>query len=256
MEKNKNSLLGALSFFLIVATVLAVYAMFWGPLAHYSASLGAARTLSVSASGDTIAQPDIATVTFSVVSQGLSITSITDDNNKKINEAIAMLKDKAISASDIQTSQYSLEPVYTQSTRYDQPYTPSISSYRLTQSVSVKIRDFTLISPVLAALPSMGINQISGPSFGVDDPEGYLAQARSEAFDKALAKAKQIAKENGFSIGRVMNVYENSNPYPVYSKALDSSMGGLGAGEVASAPTIEPGSQKVSVSVTVSYEIR
>lgn len=253
----KDSLFRVISAGVIIAVVLAVYAMFWGPWARYSSSLMAARTLSVSASDKVTAKPDIATLSFSVVTEGASVTSVIEDNNKKMNAAILFVKEQGVDEKDIKTTGYQLSPIYTQPQQLGYgEFVPRIARYSLTQTVTVKIRDFTKTSSLLDKLPTLGINQIGTISFGIDDPETYLAQAREGAFAKAREKAERIAKQNGLSLGRVMNVSDYSQEnYPMFS-SLDAR-GGYGGGAVMkAAPSIEPGSQEVSVNVNVMYEIR
>jgi len=256
MENKKESLFGVISLFLIVGIVLLVYAMWWGPFAKYSQSLYSARNMNVSASGDAYVKPDVALLSFSVVSEGKDTQKIADDNNKKITEAIELAKEVGIPEEDIQTSQYSLEPIYAQQPSYGaEVFVPSIASYRLSQSVVIKIRDFALISDMLAKLPTIGINRIGGLSFDVEDQETALAQARDEAFSRAKEKAENIAKQSGVKLGKIMNVSEYSDS--PYGYARGYGLGGDSAMSLpVAAPTIEPGAQKVSVNVSLTYAIK
>jgi hypothetical protein len=71
-----------------------------------------------------------------------------------------------------------------------------------------------------------------------------------EAIKDAKTKAESMAKASGRKLGKVLNVTEgasSSGVYPMYDRAM-------GAGGVA-AP-IEPGSQTVSKTVTVVWELR
>lgn len=254
MEKSKHFLfysLAALAFFGIIFLIAAL-----GPLYRFGASLAPARTLSVSAWGKASIVPDIATFSFSVITEGKDIGTITDNNNTKVHSAIDAIKAQGVDQKDISTTDYSLQPVYTQ----PQPglnggsFVPSIGSYSLTQTVTVKIRDFSKISPIMGALPGIGINRIGSLTFAVDDPDASMAGARAEAYAKALAKAQSIARENGFSLGGVVNISEYQNqPSPLY--AMSAGMGGA-ADRGAAAPTIEPGSKEVTVTVSVVYEIK
>jgi len=102
-------------------------------------------------------------------------------------------------------------------------------------------------------LPALGINQISSISFDIDEPEKYLSEARNQAFDKAKEKAKAIAEKNGVKLGQVINFYEyQSTPYYQNVRAL--GMGGAEA--VQPLPQIQPGSQEVTIQVSVTYEIK
>lgn len=256
MESTKNSLFGALSLLTLVIVVAVIYGVFFGPLSSYINSLPSVRTITVSDSDKVTAKPDIATVSFSVVTENVNAVNAINDNNSKMNQAIDALKNQGISENDIKTSQYNLEPVYTYPTRdYSGTFIPTIAKYRLTQTVSVKIRDFSKISSVMDQLPKLGVNQIGNISFSIDDSDVYLAQAREGAIKKAEAKAQSIASQSGISLGRIISVSDyQSNNYPYY-KTADTL--GMGAAPVAaSAPSIQPGSQDVSVNVSIVYEIK
>jgi uncharacterized protein YggE len=217
---------------------------------RYGKSLPASRTITVSAEGKTVVLPDIASFSFSVVNEGSDPEKIAEKNNVVINEALGFIKEKGVEDKDIKTSGYDLSPRY----EYDEKRKTSfISGYRLTQTVTVKIRDFSKISQILGALPGFGINQIGSLSFSVDDPDVYLNKAREQAFQKARVKAEAMAKQNKTKIERVVTFSEFSGgyPMPIFAKATTNEFNGA-----AVSPQIEPGSQEVTVNVSVTYEIR
>ena len=212
-----------------------------------------ARTISVSAEGKVVVAPDVATLSFSVVAEGPDPEKLQNDNVGKITNAVNFLKEQGVEAQDIKTAGYNLNPKYVYDDKTRKSY---ISGYTLTQTVFVKIRELTKVGKILSGLPSKGINDISGLSFAIDDPDKFLNEARKEAFEKAMAKAKEMASYNGVKIRRVVsfNEYGGGYPIPLYAKA---EVGGFGGdlGRPVPAPTIEPGSQEVTVSVNVTYEI-
>lgn len=218
-----------------------------------SAALYPARTINVSAEGKTTVAPDLATLSFSVVSQGKDPVQLQEDNNTKINNALDFVKAQGIDAKDIKTSNYNLSPNYhwDEKTRVS-----SIDGYTLNQSVVIKVRDLSKVAVLLGGLPSKGINQIGGVDFSIDDQDKFLNEARQEAFTKARAKAEAMAKYSGARIGRVVTFSESGGgyPYPMYY-AKEASIGMGGAPDMPPAPRIEPGSQDVTVNVNVVYEI-
>lgn len=263
MEKEKVFLYKSLSILIIVLTFVAVYiSLFAGSVAdRYSASLQPARTITVSASGKSTVKPDIANLSFSVVSEGKETTKIAEENNTKINKGIDLLKENGIDEKDIRTSEYNLYPVYSQPTPTPlssisiTPFIPKIYGYTLTQTIEVKIRDFSKISPIIDKLPAIGINKIGNVYFSIDDQEKYLSEAREDAYEKIQKKAKDIVSKSNLKLGKITNISEYSNqPYPYYEK---SSLGMGGADLItSSAPTIEPGSKEVNLNVSITYEIR
>src|SRR3989344_1287398 len=151
---------------LVWAGIIALVAVSYAAC-RWSRSLTYARTVTVSSEGKAVVKPDIATVSFSVVSEGANPTALQDDNNQKINDALALVKGFDIDTKDIQTSGYSLSPRYEYNPKTGRS---SIDGYTLTQTVMVKIRDLDNAGKVLGGLPAVGINQISGPNFSVEDP--------------------------------------------------------------------------------------
>jgi uncharacterized protein YggE len=115
----------------------------------------------------------------------------------------------------------------------------------------VKIRDFAKIGEVVSGVVGSGANSVSELSFAIDDPTAVQNQARGEAIDKARNKARAIAEAGDFSIGRLLSIDENApGQPPVYG------VGGAMDEKALSAPTIEPGSQEVVVTVNLTYEIK
>lgn len=234
---------------LIVAIVFGTWCVVY-VVGRYTASLPVARTISISAEGKTIAASDVAKLSFAVVSEGKDPEVIQADNARKMNAAIEFVKAQGIDAKDIKTSDYNLSPRY----EYDEKKrTTFISGYTFTQTVTVQLRDFEKISPILGTLPGIGINQIQGVNFEIEDQEKYLAMAREEAFSRASAKAAAMAKQNGVRLGRVVTFSEGSQG-PIYPRYFEAAA--MKADVGAPAPMIEPGSEEVRVNVTVTYELK
>ena len=90
--------------------------------------------------------------------------------------------------------------------------------------------------------------------FTIDNPEQFKQQARAKAIEQAKADAQNLAKESGVNLGKLINVYENSNPYPVtYNSAKEISGGGVAPAPV---PTIQPGQQEIDVTINLTYQVR
>lgn len=222
-------------------------------LTEWGKSLTPARVFTVTASSDIAIAPDLATVSFSVITEGTNPETVQSKNTEKMNAAIQYVKGEGIEAKDIRTSNYDLQPRY----EYDKITRKTfISGYTLTQTVIVKIRDLSKIAKIIGGLPNTGVNEISSVKFSIEDPDKFLADTRKEAFDKAFEKAKAMAEMNRAKLGKVVEFSESfNNPirynYTDYEKAYAPSLGGA-----APTPTIEPGSQEITVYVSVKYEIK
>ena len=62
------------------------------------------RTITVTAEGKTTATPDLAEVSFSVLSQGTSPQTLSANNTNKMNAVLHFVSSQGIAASDIATT--------------------------------------------------------------------------------------------------------------------------------------------------------
>lgn len=229
----------------IIFLCTAAYAAF-----SWTRTLPARHTIVVYGVGRALIKPDIATISFSVVSEGINVPSLQEDADQKINKAIALVKELGIDAKDIKTAGYNLSPKY----RYNQKTgASSIDGYSLTQTVVVTVRVLDTAGKILGGLPGLGINEISGPNFSVEDQDMYLNKARAEALVKARGKAQALARMAGVRLGRIVTFSENQGnmyPQPMYLKteAIGGDAGGV-------SPQIESGSEEAHVIVSVTFEI-
>ena len=235
----------------------------WRYTSSYDRSItpGAYRTFSATGEGKAVVVPDIAQFTFSIVTEGgKNLASLEETNSKKTNDAINYLKDNDIDSKDIKTQSYDIQPRYEYSncgylsSAICPP--PTIVGYTITNTVSVKVRELKKIGDVLSGVVANGANSVSGLQFTLDDMEAAKSQARKEAMDLAREKAKQIAKDGGFGMGELtgIQISDGTNYYPQYY-----GMGGDSVAKemsVASAPRIEAGSKDITVTVTLTYEIK
>lgn len=230
------------------------------------------RSFSVGGSGKVAAIPDVARFTARVITEGdTNLGKSQDENTKKINEAIAFVKTKKVDSKDIKTENYSVEPRY-QYFDCSQPRPldagvqdvkpcppPQIVGYTVSQTIAVTVREknFSSIGDLLSGVVSRGANSVSQLSFEVDDPTSVQSSARAQAIEKAKVKAISMAQAGGFSLGRLLSIEEGSSPLPYYNNyGTSMSFDAAPMEKSAPSPTIEPGSQDVTVDVTLKYEIR
>lgn len=254
-EKIKSYVSGA-----VVVGILAVsYAAIAG-VRTYSQSVepSSFRSFAVTADAKVVAVPDVAAFTASVITEGgLDLGALQETNVEKANEVVAYVKANGVEEKDIKTTGYSVEPRYQYYGCETGPCPPPrIVGYAVRQTVSVKVRDFAKAGEILGGVVTNGANSVSSLSFTIDDPTEVQAEARAEAIAKAKEKAEEIARAGGFRVGRLLSIEEGGyypTPTPYYREAY--GMGG--AGDVTqAAPSIEPGSEDVRVTVTLRYEIR
>lgn len=221
-----------------------------------SIDLSKTRSVTMSAEGKVTAKPDIANINFSVVTQGKEAAKVQEENDKKMTVVIDYLKSQGIKEDDIKTSNYNLYPQYDYNPRptasEESAEPPPIIGYILNQSVGVKARQLEKVPALVGGLTGKGVNQIDNVAYSIDDPDKLKAEARAEAVNKAKDKATELADKLGVKLGRVINFSEGSSYLPepyYYDKAMPAGLGG------GSSP-VQPGSQDVTVNVTLTFELK
>jgi uncharacterized protein YggE len=224
------------------------------------------RSFSVNGEGKVVVIPDVAKITFSVISEGeKDLAVLQKSNTEKTNKAIEFVKSNGVGIKDIKTEGYSVSPRYqyfscpstlgSVTSRQVCPL-PEIIGYSVVQTIGVKIRDFTKIGVLISGVVGSGANSVSELNFTIDDLTEVENQARAEAIVKAKAKARSIADAGDFSLGKLLAIEEGGYGGPIYRDALYSEKATGFGGEGLPAPSIEPGSQDVIINVVLRYEIR
>jgi hypothetical protein len=211
------------------------------------------NTISVSGTGEVIAVPDIATFSFSVTDESLSIVDSQNNVTKATNDILDYLQKNGVDKKDIKTTGYNIYPRYEY---YNQtPYSSgkrTLAGYDVSQSVAVKVRKIADAGKIIGGVGELGATDVSGLTFGFDKDDELKAAARKDAVTKAKAQAAQIAADLGVSLGRIVSYTENGN-YPIVY--------GMNGGEVMSAratptPNLPSGENKITSTVNITYEIR
>ncbi len=252
MRMAAAAALGMLAIFLVVKTFDAMARFGEGDYPQIN-------TITVSGTGVSSAKPDIAKISFTVQEQASDVTTAQNAAAKKGNDAIAAMKVLGIEDKDIKTAAYTISPQYSSQNpcfgaECPRPVTTNpntIIGYEVSQSVEVTIRDTNKASDVLSKLGTIGVQNVSGPNFMVDDDSGVTNMARAEAIKNAQDKAKQLAKELGVSLVSVVSYSDQpNNAYPMFDKAMSSEAVG------APAPVLPVGSDERTVTVQITYRIK
>lgn len=213
--------------------------------------------LNISAEGKTARMPDLAVFTAGVTTQGKTAGEALAENAQRMTGVIAALKKAGIAERDIQTSNLSVNPVYGQPKRLPdgsiEPQDPVIIGYQATNQVSVRQRKIDQYGKVIDTLVAAGANQVNGPSFQVDSPEGALDEARVAAMSKARARADLYAKAAGLRVVRVLSISENGGWAPPPQPPMVFARAEMVSAQKAS--PVAAGELEMTVTVNVSYEL-
>ncbi len=205
-------------------------------------------TFTVTGEGKVSVSPDIAVVSAGVQAQGTTVKATQDQLNTAINAVSSAVKKAGVADKDIQTSGYATNPMYDYATR-----TPRITGYQASSNLTMKVRAIDKANAVIDAATAAGANQVGGISFDVDDKTKAQNEARTLAVADAKSKADNAAKIAGFTLGKIINYSEDfggsPQPFPMLAKA--------DAAVAEGAPTqVEPGSNDITVTVSLSYQIQ
>ncbi len=206
------------------------------------------RTIMVTGVGKAIGSNDIALTTIGYSNTDKDVAKAQATNKAVMDKVMDDLKKMGVEDKDMQ-SNYTIYPDYT----YTQDKGQVLNGYRVTNQLTVKIRDLSKISDVLGLAGKYGANEVGGLSFTIDDPENLKSVAREKGLNDAKAKAEYLAKSLGMRLGSVVNFNEyapESGIMPYYKDALN--LGAEGGGGPAS---VAAGTRDVTVNVNVTYEI-
>lgn len=215
-------------------------------------------TISVAGKGEITAVSDIATLYVTLTKDGSTSKEAQDLLNGQVTKTLAYLKTQNIEDKDIKSEYGGINPKYGSTVpiecfRYPCPQGESkIIGYTANQSITIKVRAVDSANDVRTGLANLGIINISGPTFSIDDEYVLNDQARSKAIDDARSKAEVLAKELHVRLGDIVSFSENGGGYPMMyaDKAMVSSVGAS-----APAPELPKGENKITSTVTLIYEI-
>jgi uncharacterized protein YggE len=206
------------------------------------------RWIEVSGEGSVRAAPDFARVTLGVTTTGKDAREAMAANAKSANALVALIKSEGVAPADIQTSDVSISPMFSNQPPA-QASTPAIIGYSVSDSVTVTVRDISSLGALLDKAVAAGANAIYRIGYGENDPSALLDKARPLAVADARRKAEIYALAGGAKIGRLMELTEEAGARPVPFAARAFAQG-------APAPTpIEPGQDKLTVTVTARFEL-
>lgn len=214
--------------------------------------------ITVNGVGEVYTKPDLALIDFSVITEAKTVAEALNANSKTMNEVINFIKSQGVEDKDLKTTSFNIYPRY----EYEEsslvyPYKEGkrvLVAYEASQTLEVKVRELSKVGSIIEGASSKGANQTGDLRFTVDNQDEFKNQARGQAIEKAKDKANKLVQQLGVKLVRITNFYEGSDFYPYYydSRALSLEEGIGGGGEV---PQIETGENKITVNVSITYEI-
>jgi uncharacterized protein YggE len=201
---------------------------------------------SVSVSGEATisATPDQAEIEAGTTTDAKTARDAADANNTAMAKVLSALKTAGIDAKDIQTSRLSLQPQYAPNHN-----PPTVTGYRATNQVMVRLHDIAKVGSTIDTLVSAGATDIGGINFTISNASKLLDDARTQAIADARHKAEIYAKAAGVTLGAPISISEGgAAPVPMFRAKM-------AAAPMAATP-VAPGQETLSVTVNVSWAIK
>jgi uncharacterized protein len=206
--------------------------------------------LWVNGEGKSKAAPDLVILSLGVEAESKTVARAQQDASQAMDAVMQALKANGIADKDIQTQRFSIYPV----TQWiEDQQRQIITGYRVTNIVIAKIRQLDKAGSIIDDVAAAGGNltRIDNIGFSIEDPTPLYKEARGEAIDDAIAKAKQMAGAADVKLGKLIYISE-STPYMPNIAVKDYAM----RAEAASPTPISPGELEIQVNVQMVYEIQ
>lgn len=233
----------------VVFTLAAVW--LWQSIDQMGRVGNMSDTFSVSGTGKVSATPDIGVADIAITIEAATSTAAQDEANKKSKTVVEYLKNAGIKSADIKTSGYNIYPQYDYTNGRSR-----IRGYQVTQSLTIKIRDLDKTNTIIDGVVDAGANQVSSVRFEIDNLDAIKADARKQAIDEAKEKADQLADQLGIRLGSIVSFSESGDAYPpMYGYGMGGSADMMKVNNIP-APELPSGQNEISVSVTITYQIR
>lgn len=225
----------------------------WGPAIPFSTtSQTKGEPFVVSGVGKVSVAPDIAKVSLGIQENGNSLKAVQDSASKKSKTLVDSFKSLGVGESDIKTTSYSVYPQYD----YTNPG-QRITGYQVSISYEVTVRNFDKLNEIFSIASANGANVAGGINFDLSDKlkKESLQEAREIGVSEAKEKAQGLAKASGITLGKIINVSEGGTneirPIALMEKAATGS-----PADAVTQADIQPGTTDITLTISLSYEIR
>jgi uncharacterized protein YggE len=211
-------------------------------------------TLAASSTGNTITvvgvgngsgTPNVGSLVLGVTATRPTVRDAVSAASADMTRLLAAIHGQGVQDKDIQTASIWIQ---TQTNCCPQ----NITGYTANNSVAVTVRSINNITPLTeVAVDAVGNDlQINGVNLYVADQSAMLKAARAAAMSDATTKAQDYARLSGHHLGGLVGVSEVISTTGGFACDQCGGKGGAGGGF-----QVAPGTQTVTVTVAVTYDI-
>jgi uncharacterized protein YggE len=203
------------------------------------------NTIYIGADGKYEAAPDTAVITFGISAQEATSQDAYSHAAKSAEQIRELLRKNGIDPKTAEIGYFSLQPVYD----YKNPKRKLIA-YRGNSSVTLKLKDFSKVGPILQGLADLDITDNQQISYILDNIDEGKVKAAQDALQRAKQEAAAVAIAGGRALGEMVYVsvdtFEPPRPMPMAYARLSAGVAAQAA------PTEEFSAQKITVTAHVN----
>lgn len=203
------------------------------------------RLITITAEGQVVAVPDMATITLGVTTEGETGAEALSANSERMALVLAELSESGIESRDVQTQGLNLSPRWLHKNDGSQP---EITGFVANNTVTVRVRDLAQLGSVLDSVVQQGANTFQGLQFGLADDSALSDEARRAAVAEARARAELYAEAAGVELGDLVSLTENGSYRPQLRMMEAAAM-------ARDSVPIAEGEVTISATVTMVYAI-
>jgi uncharacterized protein YggE len=214
------------------------------------------QTISVSGSSTISSNPDTLIIVLGVESEAKTANDSLSQNSDSLNSVISALTNSVISEDDIQTSNFSIYPLYDSIKDSDGNWQQILNGYRVSNILLIQTDKINSAGDIIDAAVSSGANRVDNISFQLSDDklqkisDDLIANAINDATQKA---EKALVPLNQKIVG-VKSVVIHDNVVPYYDSPMRASFDGFAESSMKSAP-IMSGDEEITTNVSVVFYI-
>ena len=214
------------------------------------------QTISVSGTATASSSPDSLVIILGVESEAKTANESLSENSNSLNSVISSLTNSGLSEDDIQTSNFSIYPMYDSIKDFNGNWQQVLTGYRVSNILSIQTDKIDFAGDIIDAAVSSGANRVDNVSFQLSDDkyqkisDDLIADAINDATqkaEKALVPLKQ-------KIVGVKSVVIHDNVVPYYDSPMRASFDGFAESSMKSAP-IMSGDEEITTNVSVVFYI-
>ena len=212
---------------------------------------GAKDTITVTGQEEVKVVPDMAQIEYAVYTQGDTAEACQTENAEHLNQTIETLTGLGVEETSIQTSAYSLNPIYDWNSG-----TQNITGYEMTTRITVSDIPIDQAGEILSESVIAGVNQVDSVSYFSSNYDASYGEALKGAIAMAQEKAQSIAEASGKNVAGISHVEEYGyNPQVRYSSYSGANKAVAETAAAAMDMAVMPGEVSVEAQVSVEFVI-